>query len=57
MKRTTKKLNLQKTTLRRLTDGLGQVRGGADSAETLATVLRDLTPFTERCPRSAFCAD
>jgi hypothetical protein len=57
MKKTTKKLALSKTTIRRLSDELGQVQGGGDSAEGLRTVLKDLVPFTSNCPKSGYCAD
>jgi hypothetical protein len=52
MKKTTKKLGLNKETLRTLSSELTRVRGGEDG---LTTVIKDLAPFTSRCPRSAFC--
>jgi hypothetical protein len=56
MKKSVKKLALNKNVLRNLGAELATVRGGGDAVEGLTSVIKDLVPFTERCPaRTAFC--
>lgn len=56
MKKSNKKLNLSRTTVRDLADReLAQPAGGSRTDGTISDVLDTLVPFTNNCPRSAWC--